>query len=250
MRAPPIWILALGALGATTTPPAAINTTPVAVAQPSIVPGDEWVYRISTERGAKFSEETTDEVIKRVSATTMLISVAPLGFDTTPREFLVGRDWTRFRNVNGSDTVVNHVVDFPLSVGKHWDVEYSEDNPSPSNSHEWRRLTYTVTGWETVETPAGKFQTLKIEAEGSWKATTRPRAVAAGAAQPGAADSSARTIAAQNIVGRLYQVFWFAPAVKRWVKSDEEIYNPSSIRSERVEAVLQSFKPGTAHPGD
>jgi len=240
------WALALLVLGAPATPALA---APAIVAQPDIVAGDEWVYRITTDRGGKFSEETVDSVVKRVTPATVLMSSTQPGSDAPPREVLVGRDWSRFRNVNGSDTVVNHALDFPLSLGKHWYLEFSENNPNPGHSRETRGLTYVVTGWETVETPAGKFQTLKIEGEGSWKATTRPGSVAMSAAQPGAVGSSARTTTAQTITGRLYQVFWYAPAAKRWVKSDEEIYNVSSVRSERVEAVLQSFKPGPTPAG-
>ncbi|HZL00900.1 MAG TPA: hypothetical protein VFC47_13495 [Caulobacteraceae bacterium] len=243
------WVLAMLVLGAPAPPCLAETSAPGVVAQPEVVPGDEWVYRITTDRRGKFSEESADSVVKRVTATTLLLSTTQPGSDSPPRESLVGRDWDRFRNVNGADVVVNRPLDFPLSVGKHWDSAYSEDNPNAAHSREIWRVTYTVVGWETVDTPAGKFQTLKVEGEGDWKAITRPGAVAMSAAQPGAVMSGARTSAARTVVGRLYRVLYYAPAVKRWVKSDEEIYDTNSVRSERIEAVLQSFKPGAAPSG-
>jgi hypothetical protein len=50
----------------------------------------------------------------------------------------------------------------------------------------------------------------------------------------------------RQVTGRLYKAFWYAPEVKRWVKSVEEYYSNGGVRNERYTQELESFKAGDA----
>ena len=47
---------------------------------------------------------------------------------------------------------------------------------------------------------------------------------------------------ATTLTGRTYKAFWYVPAVKRWVKSVEQYYDPNGIRYERSGDELEGFK--------
>jgi hypothetical protein len=48
----------------------------------------------------------------------------------------------------------------------------------------------------------------------------------------------------RSATGRTYKAFWYAPEVKRWVKSVEEYYGSGGVRNESYTTELESFKPG------
>jgi hypothetical protein len=155
-------------------------------------------------------------------------------------------DWHRVRAVNGVETVVNQPLDFPLTVGKHWEVHYREEHPNKDHAWEDFSSTYTVVGVEHVEVAAGKFDAIKIEAEGRWLAETAPSNTIATAAQGASGTATITTqigtANARRIEGRTYKAFWYVPSVRRWVKSVEEYYASSGERSERRTAELDSYQ--------
>jgi hypothetical protein len=149
--------------------------------------------------------------------------------------------------MGGKETVVHRPFTFPMSVGKTWDLEFTEDHPNNKNhKSETRKLKYRVVGWEDVEVPAGKFKALKIEAEGSWSGEIAPRTTASIANQAGAQGTTAVAqtvnVREETVTGRLYQAYWYAPDVKREVKSVEENYDTNGIRSARFTNELESYK--------
>lgn len=163
-----------------------------------------------------------------------------------PREQLIGPDWSRFRSVNGHETVVNKPLSFPLSIGKTWVVEYTEDHPNRQHSSEHIRTTYRVTGWEDVTVPAGTFHALKIEADGEWSAAIAPALAAVSGARLDAQGTTTvmqtNKIGAAIFTGRTYKAFWYVPAVKRCVKVVEEVYDPNGVRNQRYSDELESYK--------
>ena len=94
---------------------------------------------------------------------------------------------------------------------------------------------------------AGKFRALKIESEGHWEAQIAPGQSVVQGAQTGQGDATmvtqVQSIAERQVTGRLYKAFWYAPEVKRWVKSVEEYYSNGGVRNERYTQELESFKP-------
>jgi hypothetical protein len=85
---------------------------------------------------------------------------------------------------------------FPLTVGKKWDGIWETNNFLDDSQARWRGKS-EVKAIETVTVPAGTFQTFRIEFEGSYQGTFG--------------------------AGSRRDTFWYAPAVKRWVKQEWEV---------------------------
>lgn len=217
------------------------------VDSPVVKAGDTWVYRLTTERGASGWNQTEEEIkVTRVTATTILVATKAKDSTQPAKETLVGRDWSRMRDVNGKETVVNRPLVFPLSDGKSWDVVYTEENPNREHKSEKFASHLSVVGYETVEVPAGKFRALKIESEGHWEAVLAPSQNVVQGAQAGQGGATLVTqvqkTQERQASGRLYKAFWYVPEVKRWVKSLEEYYSSGGVRNERYTEELESFK--------
>jgi hypothetical protein len=218
------------------------------VAPPVLQPQDTWKYRRTTETRPDIWRQVHFEgTVLRNSASTMLIQNKEVDSPNPPREILIGSDWSSFRSLGGKETVVHRPFTFPMSVGKTWDLEFTDDHPgNKSHKSETRRLKYRVVGWEDVEVPAGKFKALKIEAEGSWFGEIAPQTTASAASQAGALGTTAVVqtvnVKAETVTGRLYQAYWYAPEVKREVKSVEENYDTNGVRTARFTNDLESYK--------
>jgi hypothetical protein len=157
----------------------------------------------------------------------------------------VGRDWSRFRNINGKEEVVNRPFLFPLEPGKSWEIEYTEDHPNKEHKKEQINHHYIVIGWEDVDVPAGHFTAIKVESEGKWKAELEPSIKVGSSSQANRNGSTvvmqSQKVTPQTTTGRLYKAFWYVPEIKRHVKSIEEYYNAGGVRSERYTDELESF---------
>jgi len=217
--------------------------------RPVIKVGDTWIYRTTTERGASAWNQTDDEIkVTRVTPTAIFVATKTTGSTQPPKEMWVGPDWSRMRDVNGKETVVNRPFAFPLSDGKSWDLVYTEQNPNKNHKTEKIDRHFSVVGYETVEVPTGKFRALKIESEGHWEAQVAPGQSVVQGAQTGQGSATmvtqVQSTAERPTSGRLYEAFWYVPEVKRWVKSVEEYYSSGGVRNERYSQELESFKPG------
>jgi hypothetical protein len=227
----------------------ALSATAVAQAieSPPIKPGDSWIYRVTREKGTAGSSQRREEItVVRMTSSSIYATVKEPGSTQVPREVVSPADWSRARNVNGQETVVNKPLSFPLSVGQSWTVEYSEDHPNAVHKSESAKSTNKVVGFEDIEVPAGKFHAVKIEVEGRWTAQMAPR-VAAAVGTDTSADGTRVTavtkkVADTTVTGRFYKAFWYVPEVKRWVKSVEEYYSGGGVRSESVVEELESYK--------
>jgi hypothetical protein len=124
---------------------------------PAVNTGDTWVYRVTTEKATTGWSQTRDEtVVTRVTPSSIYYTVKASGSTQPPKELFAGLDWSRVRDVNGKETIVNRPLSFPLTVGKTWDLEYTEPHPNKSfRTEEWG-AKYSVVGFETIEVPAGK----------------------------------------------------------------------------------------------
>lgn len=218
------------------------------ISQPVLQPQDTWTYRRTSEtRPEVWRQVHFVGTVLRNSGNSVLLQNKEVDSPNPPREILIDSDWSNFRSLNGKETVVHRPFVFPMSVGKSWDLEFTDDHPSnKSHESETRRLKYRVVGWEDVEVPAGKFKALKIEADGAWSGEIAPRTAASTATQTGAQGTMAAAqtvnITAETVTGRLYQAYWYAPEVKREVKSVEESYDTNGVRSARFTNELESYK--------
>jgi len=56
--------------------------------------------------------------------------------------------------------------------------------------------------------------------------------------------TEARVVRGVRVSGRYYKCFWYAPEVKRWVKSTEENYSSNGSLSQAVTDELERFNVG------
>jgi hypothetical protein len=233
------WFLAAGLLCGT--------VCAQSVQAPALKAGDSWVYVDTVESGPQgWSRKNETVTVERIEGDSVLVANKQDGSSQPAVEHLVGLDWSRSRDVNGKQQVVNRPLAFPLTQGKKWRVEYTEANPNRQHTSETFASEYTVVGWEDVQVPAGAFKALKIEAQGQWSAVVAP-SVSSDAR--GHVDADGAVSVSQSQVthphtasGRLYKAFWYVPEQKRFVKSVEEYYDSKGVRSSRYTEELQSSK--------
>jgi len=224
-----------------------LNVSAQTIDLPSVKAGDTWTYQQTKEMGTAGWTPTHVEItISHANAASIYYTSKQSGSTQEGTEIFVGPDWSRVRNVNNKETVVNQPFSFPLKPGKTWEISYTEENPNKLRKYETLNTKYAVVGYETIEVPAGKFQALKIEAEGHWTAEMIPVNTVVQGAQ--VSQNGATVVAQVNktgavvATGRVYKAFWYVPEVKRWVKSVEEYYGSNGTRSERDTQELESFK--------
>jgi hypothetical protein len=218
-----------------------------AASAPVLKTGDTWTYVDTVETGANGWRQTHEAlVVTRATSDHIYYEAKQAGSTQAANELVVGADWSRVRNVNGVETTVNRPLAFPLSVGKTWEVKYSEAHPNPQHAMESLDTRFKVVGPETVEVAAGKFDAIKVEAEGEWTAQTAPvRSMGTGAVTTQAGTTviaQTRNPVSVTATGRLYKAFWYVPETGRWVKSVEEYYNSNGVRTQRFTTELESFK--------
>jgi hypothetical protein len=222
--------------------------TTESIPQPTLQAGDTWSYQNTLEKTPSVWRQThSQSTVVRSSPSTVLVRNTEVGSPNPPAEILLNADWSRFRSLNGKETIVHKPFAFPLTLGKTWDMEYTDDHPSnTSHKTEHHQLQFRVVGWEDVQVPAGKFKALKIEADGTWSGEVAPKVAASVATQAGAdgTTTAAQTVnvAARTVTGRLYDALWYAPEVKRGVKTIEEFYDINGVRNERDTVELESYK--------
>ena len=238
-------VLALALLGFSVAAAAPAQT----ISTPAVKAGDTWTYRVTTEKGTSGWAQTRDEVtVSRVTSSLIYYTSKPSGSTLPAKELFAGLDWSRLRDVNGKETVVNRPLAFPLAAGKTWVVQYTEQHPNKTHKSEQWDSKFTVLGFETVDVPAGKFNALKVEAEGRWIAEIEPTQTVVQGAQSSAAGASMATeiqrARIEPVTGRIYEAFWYVPEIRRWVKSVEEYYGNGGVRTERFVGELESFRVG------
>lgn len=107
-------------------------------------------------------------------------------------------------------------VRFPLTVGQSWKAAYDMHTPNQTRSR--AEVDLKVVGAEKLSTPAGEFDTVRIEQSGwvngvSWQGSVR-----------------------------IVQELWFAPAIGRMVRTDFRSFRDGRPWEHTV-TVLKSFKP-------
>jgi len=215
--------------------------------RPATKAGDTWVYRDTNEMGPMGWKQTRDEfTVTRVTPSSIYYAARESGSSQSPGIYLAGADWSRIRAVNGKETVVNRPLNFPLTPGKTWTLQYREDHPNKAHKFEEWDTRYTVVGTETVTVPGGTFNAIKVEAEGTWKAEIEPSNSVVQGAQTTAGSTSMTTEVRYTVAapfeGRTYKALWYVPEVHRWVKVVEEYYGSDGVRTERQTSELESFK--------
>ncbi len=209
---------------------------------PELKPTDTWTYSETVEGVRGWHQTHVDITVLRTAKSYTVISFKEVGSPLAPTERMVGSDWSRMRSINGKEQVYNKRFDFPMSVGKAWNVDYTEDSPNRQVKSQHVHLEYGVTGWENVTVPAGTFKAMKIEADGQWTAEIAPAVTMAARTDAAGAAMQTNTIAPKTVTGRLYKAYWYVPAVKRYVKAVEEVYNAGGTRTRRLTEEMEKAK--------
>lgn len=216
-----------------------------AVSQPTFTVNDSWSYHQFAQKKGAASDAHITVSVMRIGSDSIVVTTKTAENPDRVQSMMLGLDWSRRRSVNGRETTVDQPFSFPLEVGKTWRLEFTEQNPSPQKLRETDSLPYKVVGWEDITVPAGKFHALKIESEGRWTADVAPRVLnGALIARHGSALSQtteSQVVRGLRVSGRYYKCFWYAPEVKRWVKSTEENYSSNGSLSFAVRDELERF---------
>ncbi|PRG57233.1 hypothetical protein [Burkholderia gladioli] len=221
---------------------------------PTITPGDTWTYINTAETGPNGWRQSHDSIVAlRTTADHIYVETRTANSPQAPIESISGLDWSRARNVNGTEQVVSRPLAFPLGTGKQWEVKFTEQQPTARLNSRTYDTRMRVVGHEAIDVPAGHFDAIKIEGEGQWTAELAPTQVAGSTVVHDnngvTAISHAGGQKAVTTTGRLYKAVWYVPSVNRWVKTVEEYYNPNGTRAQRLSSELESFHSGTAHGG-
>lgn len=215
---------------------------------PKLYEGDKWTYNIKIDQTLGGSTSRKWELaIVRAGSSNVVMARKPTDSNLPPQEFAVAPDWSRSASINGKLTTTLKNFDFPIKPGKSWDVSFTEDKPNDKVKLTKRSFQYKVIGWEDVKVPAGTFKALKIEADGDWYNEFLPVNAVAGSRVESGATGNSIVMQSRNAVtpepmsGKYYKAFWYAPEVKREVKSIEETFTPKGNVSNRITVELDSY---------
>jgi hypothetical protein len=225
------------------------HAQPISVTAPVLEVGDSWVFDRTEDRGnERLSHRRVSLRVDRIDENVMLIGARSTGAPAPAQGYRVGLDWTQTRVIDGQPAVTGRPFKFPMARGDSWTVEFrqAELHDGQTNTH-WR-VTYEVTGWKDVTTPAGTFQALQIKETGSTEAEWSIPQLAAtpvfGAHKTTTKPRGAKRALRQIVRNTMYGEFYYVPSIKYYVKYFQEQYNADNLRTGRDEDVLVSFKTG------
>jgi hypothetical protein len=164
-----------------------------APAEDAVRVGDRWVYDTKDEITGD-PKATYSHVVTQVSPKEIVVNVTSRGQNSSAL-VVFDHDWSltensavKFKPNNGQS------IRLPLSVGKEWRSEYEARNSTSGAAYKGSFLSKVV-AQEMVTTPAGTFETFKIELRGREVNTANP----------------SRIFQFENNI-------WYAPQVNRWVR--------------------------------
>jgi hypothetical protein len=162
-------------------------------AEDAVKVGERWVYDTKDETTG-FPKATYSHVVTEVSPKEIVVSLTFRG-QSSSSLVVYDHDWNlienstvKFKPNNGQG------IRRPLSVGKEWRAEYEARN-STSGVAVKGSLLNKVAAQEMITTPAGDFDTFKVETRVREFNTANP----------------SRLFQLENVI-------WYAPQVNRWVR--------------------------------
>jgi hypothetical protein len=155
--------------------------------------GDRWVYDTKDEITG-FPKATYSHVVTEVSPKEIVVSLTFRGQNNSSL-MVYDHNWNRVEQPNFKFKPNDgQGIRLPLAVGKEWRAEY-EARPTQTGVVSKGSVVNKVVGQETVTTPAGTFDTFKIETRVQNINTADPSQLA-----------------------HYENVMWFAPQVNHWVR--------------------------------
>lgn len=237
-------VVLLGQTPASALEPAAPSSVPA----PTLKVGDSWVFEETSEAGPSgFSRRRTSQTIERLNSDSMVVAIKVVDAPTAAQNRVVGQDWGQRMVVDGEEKSTQRPLSFPLHVGETWTADWIDAVRHGNQLKVHVHTTYKVVGWEDVTVPAGTFHALKIEDNGSADADVLIPSVAQSTAVGGG--GSATSVSQAKAGGRgvmhrkIFSLIYYAPEVKRMVKTVDEQYNEAEVMTGRNTSELVSFKP-------
>jgi len=175
---------------------AAPSTAAIPAARAMILPkvGDTWTYKVTTRDYGQVSE-------RRSTSTVGAVTDSEIHFGRDRIGVRYNHDWNLLYN-RGNDglertyTPYVPLFAFPLEPGKSWQARYKMSR-SDGRIYDFD-MSVTTVGWESVTVPAGTFKAIKLSSINWYRRT-----------DPGGSGG-----------GRVVVNRWYAPEVKRFVKSE------------------------------
>jgi hypothetical protein len=197
----------LAAAGAAQDPPRADR--------PDVKVGDTWTIRNKDGRTGAAKAPT----IITVTAVTPDNMTARAGSQTY---LTITRDWNHLETRVGDRVAASSrpawmLYQFPLQVGKKWDGRW--ETADETQVSRWNGKSH-VEKIESITVPAGTFQTFKVRFEGTYNSKSKNTT--------------------DSWTGFRKETMWYAPAVRRAVKTEWEERSGSYYNKEVNE--LMSFK--------
>jgi len=182
--------------------------------RPDIKVGDTWVYQ-----GADLA---TGEKRQPVTSTVESVLDDRMVFQTGEQSETYTRELNmmEIRRGNSPTFSANPFwarYQFPLEVGKQWEGKFDTVSRGGERGYRWQ-WKVKVEGVESITVPAGTFEAIKLRLDGFYTCSR-------------GCDWS----------GRRTETIWYAPVVKRHVKTEFEETSGRYRDSQRFE--LLSFKP-------
>ncbi|MES2071725.1 MAG: hypothetical protein V4488_15325 [Pseudomonadota bacterium] len=113
---------------------------------------------------------------------------------------------------------------WPLEPGKKWNFQIRQEMQANNNQSNGEATVLTnnfeaeVKGWETVDTPAGKFKAIKTVYKNNW------------------------TLDHNAAAGLIVITSWYSPQVKREIQSISETFSPDGLPEARTRQQLVSYQ--------
>lgn len=197
------------------------------VQRPALHVGDRWVYG-GRERGAGAADGRTvlERTITRVDGERAELRQVPLDASTRrpagparTREVRIPA-W-HLEPAGRSSGEIRSLL-FPLAPGKQWEYEYWMGGAGDVVTT--YRYQARVEAAETVRTPAGRFEAVRVVHEGQW---SRP------------ALEQGRPVVRSGAVTTTY---WYAPAAGSWVRLEVDLRRADGTRELAVVQELFEYR--------
>ncbi len=200
------------------------------VGRPDLRVGERWVWS-AHEVGANASDDTTviERVVTKVDgdrAELRQVALHPVTRRPSgPAQTRIVKRSVWHLEPNARSRGDIQALVFPLTVGKTWSYEYRLGGRDGDTVTTYRYRA-RVDGIETIATPAGRFETLRVSHEGRW---SRP-VIEQG--RPVERSGDVRT------------TYWYAPAVGIWVRLEVDLRRPDGSRDLGIVQELVEYDAG------
>lgn len=200
------------------------------VGRPALRVGDRWVYGgRETGDSAADGRVVVERVVTRLAGDRAELRQTPLDAATRrpagpSRTRNVGlSSWHFDPGVRSAGEIRS--LAFPLTPGKTWQYEYWLTTGAVDAVTTYRYRA-RVAGAESVRTPAGRFDAVRVVHEGEWSRPVLEHG------QPGVRGGAVTT------------TYWYAPAVGTWVRLEIDLRRPDGGQELGVLQELLEYRRG------